>query len=93
MSKTTPVRWWRNNATRYVTRGPQIVPSAAGPIVTFEPISINRSELMAHNRWPQHDPGDEDGDTWLYPPTAPCPARTTLYDLATLFIHPTEVTG
>lgn len=28
MSKTTPVRWWRDDAQRYVTRGPQIVPAA-----------------------------------------------------------------
>ena len=27
MSKTTPVRWWRDDATRYVTRGPQVVPA------------------------------------------------------------------
>lgn len=29
MRKTTPVRWWRDDATRYVTRGPQAVPAAA----------------------------------------------------------------
>lgn len=28
MSKTTPVRWWRDDSTRYVTRGPQTVPEA-----------------------------------------------------------------
>lgn len=24
----SPVRWWRDDASRYVTRGPQIVPAA-----------------------------------------------------------------
>lgn len=24
----SPVRWWRDDATRYVTRGPQLVPAA-----------------------------------------------------------------
>lgn len=28
MSKTTPVRWWRNDSDRYLTRGPQQVPAA-----------------------------------------------------------------
>lgn len=27
----SPVRWWRDDATRYVTRGPQQVPAAAQP--------------------------------------------------------------
>lgn len=31
MSKTSPVRWWRDDATRYVTRGPQLVPAAQQP--------------------------------------------------------------
>lgn len=31
MSKTTPVRWWRDDATRYQKRGPQRVPVAALP--------------------------------------------------------------
>jgi hypothetical protein len=25
----SPVRWWRDDATRYQTRGPQVVPAAA----------------------------------------------------------------
>lgn len=29
MSKTMPVRWWRDDATRYQTRGPQKVLAAA----------------------------------------------------------------
>lgn len=62
MSKTTPVRWWRDDATRYVTRGPhgpQTVPSArvdaswafeliSGPI---DPVLLRiRDQLLALDR-------------------------------------------
>jgi hypothetical protein len=36
----SPVRWWRDDATRYVTRGPQVVPAA-------RPDSVWMFELLA----------------------------------------------
>jgi hypothetical protein len=32
----SPVRWWRDDATRYVTRGPQLVPGALRAPWMFE---------------------------------------------------------
>lgn len=43
-------------------------------------ITVMRAELVAHARWPDHDPGDEDDSGWLISPLAPRPAKPTMYD-------------
>lgn len=43
-------------------------------------ITVTMAEIVAHARWPDHDPGDEDSNGWLTAPLAPEPARPTMYD-------------
>ncbi|HET9893262.1 MAG TPA: hypothetical protein VFQ42_22480 [Mycobacterium sp.] len=46
----SPVRWWRSNADRHRTRGPQIVPAAAqepGTALAFDLIARTEPQLAA----------------------------------------------
>lgn len=49
-------------------------------IITLNRLTVTRAELVAHARWPDHDPGDEDDSGWLTAPLAPKPAKPTMYD-------------
>lgn len=64
MSKTTPVRWWRDDITRYHTRGAQIVPAQEVSCSRWESLSAppdpltdilgfidkQRMDIARHNR-------------------------------------------
>lgn len=36
-----------------------------------QPFVFTREELISENRWPDHDPGDEDPLEYLHSPVAP----------------------
>jgi hypothetical protein len=49
----SPVRWWRDDATRYVTRGPQTVPAAKpDPAWMFELLApLDPAVTLTMERW------------------------------------------
>lgn len=47
MSRTTPVRWWRDDATRYQSRPPYVSPPYAGPRLDLLPLAPSVLEAMA----------------------------------------------
>lgn len=46
MSKTTPVRWWRDDATRYQGRPPYVAPPEPPPPEWLVPLDMGPSPIM-----------------------------------------------
>ena len=54
MSKTTPVRWWRDDATRYHRRPPYVAPTAEPIEWAFQllrPTPEQAAELAQRRDW------------------------------------------